>query len=558
MASSASQNAIRSTLAGTIPLNEQKGLMEKKTVLAVVLSLAVVLGWNFWYYHRYKDTLEANLKAAEQKAVEKETKPAEAAPAAALAQPAGTVDPMAAIPAEQSVNPRTVVVDTGVSLITLSNAGGVIQSLQLTKFTGNSGSIVDLVDPKSPLKPLALKFATPEATQKINKTLFATDAPESITLTAEKPDTTVVFHLSLDNGVIITKKLIFSHGSYIIGLEVDVAVPGGDVTGSTFGLAWTGLGGDKDSISYHGPVVLVDGKRLEDAPKPDELKDYAGKVLWSGLTDKYFCGVFLLDAEKSKVATAQPYDKGYEITVQLASNAGPNKLSLYAGPKDHAILNKAGHDLDRIINYGWFNIIASPLYMALLWINTFVGNYGWSVIILTILVKLIFWPMTQSSFRSMEKMRVVQPQLKKLQERYKNDKVKLNEEMIALYREHRINPLSGCLPIILQIPVFVALYKVLLESIELKGAPFMLWIHDLSVKDPYYVFPVLMGASMFVQQKMSPASTDPIQRNIMLILPVVFTVMFINFPAGLVIYWLVNNLLSILQQYIIRLQKKED
>lgn len=532
--------------------------MEKKTVLAIVLSLAVVLGWNFWYYHRYKDTLEANLKAAEQQAAEKKVEPANT-PAPAVAAPsAGTADPMAGLPAEKPVNARTVVVDTGVTRATLSNAGGVIQSLQLTKFTGDSGSTVDLVDPKSPLKPLALKFATGEATKKINQTLFATDAPESITLTPEHPDAEVVFHLTLDNGVSITKKMAFSHGSYRIGLDMAVNVPGGDVTGSSFGLAWTGLGGDKDTISYHGPVVLVDGKRLADAPKVNESKDYAGKVLWSGLTDKYFCGVFLLDAEKSNVTASQPYEKGYEITVQLASNAGPNKLSLYAGPKDHVILDKAGHDLDRIINYGWFNIIASPLYMALLWINTFVGNYGWAVIILTVLVKLIFWPMTQSSFRSMEKMRTVQPQLKKIQERYKNDKAKMNEEMIALYREHRINPLSGCLPIVLQIPVFVALYKVLLESIELKGAPFMLWIHDLSVKDPYYVFPVLMGISMFVQQKMSPASTDPIQRNIMLILPVVFTVMFINFPAGLVVYWLVNNLLSILQQYMIRLQKKED
>ncbi len=531
--------------------------MDKKTVLAVVLSLAVVLGWNFWYYHRYKDTLEANLKAAEQTAKEKESTPANAPPPVVAAPAAGMTEPMAAIPAEQPVNARTVIVDTGISRITLSNQGGVIQSLQLSKFSDDSGSSVDLVDPNSPLKPLALKFATDDATQKINKTLFVTDAPESITLTPEQPNATVIFHLKLDNGVIITKKIAFSRNSYSIGLDIAVTVPGGDVTGSSFGLAWTGLGGDKDKISYHGPVVLVDGKRLADAPKMNEPKDYEGKVLWSGLTNKYFCGVFLIDAEKSKVTATQPHDKSYEITVQLPSNAGPNRLSLYAGPKDHAMLDQAGHSLDRIINYGWFDIIAKPIYMALLWLHTFVGNYGWTVIILTVLIKMIFWPMTQASFRSMEKMRVVQPQLKKLQERYKNDKAKLNEEMIALYREHQINPLSGCLPIVLQIPVFVALYKVLLESIELKGAPFILWIHDLSMKDPYYVFPVLMGISMFVQQKMSPASTDPVQRNLMLVLPVVFTVMFINFPAGLVVYWLVNNLLSILQQYIIRLQKKE-
>ncbi len=542
--------------------------MEKKTILAVVLSLAVVLGWNFWYYHRYKDTLEANRKAVEQQMREKEPAPTPApAPVAALnaSEPAGsataantgTIDPLTAVTAPQTVNARTIVVDTGVSRITLSNAGGVIQSLQLIKFNNDSGNAVDLVDPKSPLKPLSLKFATAEATKKIDTALFATDAPDSITLSPEHPDAAVVFNLVLDNGVTITKKLAFTHGSYRIGLEMAVTVPGGGVTGSSFGLAWTGLGEDKDRRSYHGPVVLVDGKRLANAPKMNEPIDYEGKVLWSGLTDKYFCSAFLLDADKSKVTTTQPYDKGYEVTVNLASNAGPNKLSLYAGPKDHVILKKEGHELDRVINYGWFDIIAKPIYMALLWINGFVGNYGWTIIFLTVFIKSLFWPMTQTSFRSMEKMRAVQPQLKKLQERYKNDKVKLNEEMIALYREHRINPLSGCLPIILQIPVFVALYKVLLESIELKGAPFILWIHDLAMKDPYYVFPVLMGISMFVQQKMSPSSTDPVQKNLMLILPVVFTAMFINFPAGLVVYWLVNNLLSILQQYMIRLQKKE-
>ncbi|MBF0275253.1 MAG: membrane protein insertase YidC [Nitrospinae bacterium] len=192
-----------------------------------------------------------------------------------------------------------------------------------------------------------------------------------------------------------------------------------------------------------------------------------------------------------------------------------------------------------------------PLFKFLTFIVSYTGNWGWSIIILTILIKILFYPLTKKSFNSMKRMKELTPQLKIIQERYKDDRQKLSEEMMSLYRTNKVNPMGGCLPMILQIPVFIALYNVLLVSIEIKGAPFILWIHDLSVADPYYIYPVLMGISMFVQQKISPPMGDPLQQKIMMFLPLIFTFLFMNFPAGLVIYWVVNNVLTISQQWYI-------
>ena len=184
----------------------------------------------------------------------------------------------------------------------------------------------------------------------------------------------------------------------------------------------------------------------------------------------------------------------------------------------------------------------------------FIGNYGFAVILLTVCIKLIFWPLTQKSYKSMKGMQKLQPEMKKMREKHGKDKQKLNQEMMSFYKDNKVNPLGGCLPMVIQIPVFFALYRVLLGSIELRHAPFMLWITDLSAKDPYYVTPLIMGVTMFLQQKMTPTNMDPTQAKIMLMMPVVFTFMFLNFPSGLVLYWLTNNLLTILQQYLIKRQ----
>jgi len=229
---------------------------------------------------------------------------------------------------------------------------------------------------------------------------------------------------------------------------------------------------------------------------------------------------------------------------------------LFVGPKDIDILKAQGDSLEKSLDLGWFTEIAKPMLYSIKFFYKYVGNYGVAIIIITIILKVLFFPLTHKSYKSMKGMQKIQPEMTKLREKYKDDRDTMNKEVMALYREHKVNPMGGCLPMVVQIPVFFALYKSLMFSIELRHAPFFLWVTDLADKDPYYVTPVIMGVTMFIQQKMTPSQMDPMQQKIMLALPVVFTFMFLSFPSGLVLYWLVNNVLTIGQQmYINKLVK---
>jgi len=222
---------------------------------------------------------------------------------------------------------------------------------------------------------------------------------------------------------------------------------------------------------------------------------------------------------------------------------------VYIGPKRHDLLGTVAPGLELSVDFGVLWFIAKPLFSVLRYIHDVTGNWGWAIILLTVLLKLMFFPLSAAGYRSMANMRKVQPRMLALRDRFADDRTQLNQAMMQLYKDEKINPLGGCLPIIIQIPVFIALYWVLLESVEMRQAPFILWFNDLSTKDPYYVLPLLMGISMWAQQKLNPAPLDPTQAKVMQILPFVFTVFFAFFPSGLVLYWLVNNLLSIAQQW---------
>ena len=235
-------------------------------------------------------------------------------------------------------------------------------------------------------------------------------------------------------------------------------------------------------------------------------------------------------------------------SIEAGANA---KLTvpLYAGPEEQDNLSKLAPGLDLTIDYGWLTVIAKPLFWFLLWLHQWVSNWGVAIIILTVAIKALFYPLSAASYRSMARMRVLAPRLAKLKDQYGNDRQRMNQAMMELYKTEKINPLGGCLPVIVQIPVFIALYWVLLASVELRHAPFILWIDDLSVADPYFVLPVLMGATMIFQTSLNPEPPDPVQAKIMKIMPIAFSVMFFFFPAGLVLYWLINNILSIAQQW---------
>ena len=227
---------------------------------------------------------------------------------------------------------------------------------------------------------------------------------------------------------------------------------------------------------------------------------------------------------------------------------GKSTVSLYAGPQEQDKLEKIAPGLDLVVDYGWLAVDRAILFGVLGAIHKLVGNWGWAIIGLTLLLKLAFFPLSAASYKSMAKMRVLTPKLVKLKEAFGDDKQRLNQEMMALYKKEKVNPLGGCLPVLVQIPVFIALYWVLLGTVEMRNAPWLGWIADLSVKDPYYVLPLIMGATMFIQTKLNPTPPDPIQAKVMLFMPIVFTGMFLFFPAGLVLYWTVDNILSIAQQ----------
>ena len=312
-----------------------------------------------------------------------------------------------------------------------------------------------------------------------------------------------------------------------------------------------------DSYSFTGPVVY-DGDKYEKIDV-DDLEDGPFNLIvnggWIASIQHHF-----LAAAVPEEAQEENYQVSYDGNQYLMTAIGPVTTlepgeegvfnsQLFIGPKLQQQLNEVSSGLALTVDYGLLAVLAQPLFWLLGKVHNFVGNWGWSIIIVTFLIKLVFYPLTEKSGRSMAKMRGLQPRLKALQDRYKDDRQAMSAALMDLYKREKVNPVAGCLPMLIQIPFFIAFYWVLLESVEMRQAPFMLWITDLSTRDPYFVLPLLMGAAMFGQQKLNPAPPDPVQAKVMTFLPVMFTVFFAFFPAGLVLYWLTNSVLSILQQW---------
>ena len=376
----------------------------------------------------------------------------------------------------------------------------------------------------------------------------------------------VRLHWQDENGVRITKIIEFTRDSYEIGVRYEVN------NGSS--LSWTGQaygqfrrippedsGGLGTIYTYTGAVLSSPDKPYEKIDFDDmESEDLDREVRdgWMAMIQHYFASAWI--PEPSVVA--RYYTKalpggaflaglvGPPVTVAPGTN-GETRLKLYAGPKVQDRLEAAAPGLKRTVDYGWLFFIAQPLYVALEFIHGYVGNWGWSIILLTFLIKLAFYHLSAASYRSMARMRKLSPKIQSLRDRHSGDRQKMNQAMMELYKKEKINPLGGCLPIVVQIPVFIALYWVLLETVELRQANFIFWLNDLAAHDPFFVLPVLMGASMFLQQRLSPTPPDPIQAKVMMFLPIIFTGFFLFFPSGLVLYWFVNNLLSISQQWVI-------
>ena len=369
-----------------------------------------------------------------------------------------------------------------------------------------------------------------------------------------------------DDGVSVVKTFTFHRDSYVI--DVDFAVTSAEQ-------AWKGRaydqlqrtkvaerGQSKFIYTFMGGVVSSEWDPYEKIQfddmatwKPEQSYSKGG---WVAMLQHYFFSAWIPDADApSHFYTKALADGRYLIGLSGAEqtvNAGETAhfhSRLFVGPKIQSRLEKIDPNLRLTVDYGVLDILAKPIFWLLNEIHSLVGNWGLAIIFVTLIIKLLFYKLSEASYRSMAKMRQFAPRMKALKERYGDDRQKLSQAMMEIYKKEKINPLGGCLPMIVQIPVFISLYWVLLESVELRQAPFMLWIQDLSTKDPYYVLPVIMGLSMFVQQKLNPPPMDPIQQKIMAFLPLIFTAFFAFFPSGLVLYWVVNNLLSITQQWYI-------
>jgi YidC/Oxa1 family membrane protein insertase len=365
------------------------------------------------------------------------------------------------------------------------------------------------------------------------------------------------------DGVRYTKTYVFHRGSYVIDVEFNLT--------NTTRQAWTGYiygqfrrthaeqhGFFSSRPSYVGGALYTPTSKYEKVPfsemakKPLKLDTTGG---WVAMSQHYFVGSWFPAAGRDEFYTDVQGDQniiGYKSLdpVHLASGASATlRSSLFAGPKEEKILKTLPTGMDLTVDYGWLTVIATPLFWLLKAIHSFVGNWGWAIILLTIIVKGAFYPLSAASYKSMAQMKKMQPKIQAIKDRHPDDKQKQQQAMMELYKTEKINPLGGCLPIVIQIPVFIALYWVLLESIEMRQAPWILWIHDLSIKDPYYVLPIIMGVSMYAQQLLNPQAADPMQRKIFMLMPLFFTAMFLFFPAGLVLYWTVNNLLSLAQQW---------
>ena len=399
----------------------------------------------------------------------------------------------------------------------------------------------------------------PEAT---HQTAFQGPQTDRIELKEDQDKLQVTFSRTVD-GVEFRKTYHLRRGSYAVPVEFQIR-NNSDQTwqGHLYG-QFRNRGHKAGSwilYDYDGPVVFAQDEMQTFSPSA--LAEREGSEFraddatgWAGVMSRYFLTAWVPAEESGSTIYARGVaNEAYPGFASAFPAVAPGEQTsvthkLYLGPKDQSLLEEQGRHLRRSVDYGILSFLAIPLFEVMQFFHSLVGNYGYAIILVTLLIKLLFFPLFSMSYRAMAKMRKVQPELQRIRENYGDDRQKMNEEMMRLYKEEKVNPLGGCLPILVQIPVFISLYWVLLESVEIRHEPFIFWITDLTSQDPFYVLPVLMGASMVVQQMLNPAPLDPVQKKVMMALPVVFTVFFIQFPAGLVLYWLSNNLISIAQQW---------
>ncbi|MBN2032284.1 MAG: membrane protein insertase YidC [Deltaproteobacteria bacterium] len=540
--------------------------MDKRTIAALVLSLLVLILWSVFFAPQSEQRSEPQVI---------EEAPRKAPPSPAPGPSAAGILKRAPEPVVSQREEKEITIDTPLYKAVFSNAGPALKSFKLKKYrlsTEEDSSLVELAPENTDFIKIFFQPVLQEAAAPI---IF--EAGESaLSLDHGSSPRELVFTAVTPMGLSVRQSLLFDPDSYIIGITIDYDNHSersveGNIKARIANLP------PKEKASYYsftGLSFLKEGKVEEIAPGKLEKgeKTFSGPLQWFSYQEDYFMAAAIPENTPYAHFAGKLLPSGIVEGIWTGPSESVDSggrlsshFTLFLGPRDLSLLKEAGKNLEKAINFGWTDIIAKPLLYTLRFFNGYVHNYGIAIILLTIVIKILFWPLTHKSYKSMKEMQKLQPLMAKLREKYKGNKEQMNKELMGLYKTYKVNPMGGCLPMVIQIPVFFALFRVLGVSIELRHAPFFLWINDLSAPDRLFRFPfeipfmsppygipvltLLMGASMFFQQKMTPTPGDPTQAKIMLFLPIIFTVMFINFPSGLVLYWLVNNVLSIGQQY---------
>ena len=466
---------------------------------------------------------------------------------------------------------EVVRVKTDLLDVVIDTIGGTLREVRLRAFdatTKNKEEAFVLITPELPDVFLVQSGLIGHKDAPTHRSTFQSQQ-KTFELPAGGTEIAVPMSYHADNGFEVTKRFIFKRDSYLVRIEHDIRNTGSEPLSMRM---YSQLhraeveqeGGLFRTYTYTGGVISQPEKpyqKIDFGDMAEQNLDATYRGGWIAMIQHYFAAAVIPPIDQDNYYyTLSP---GGERFVVGAMDAGQSiapgqtatlAMNIYIGPKQQERMQAASQYLERTVDYGWLWFIAEPIFYALRWIQSFIGNWGFSIILLTMCIKLLFFHLSAASYRSMARMRKLQPKIVQLRERYSNDKARMNQAMMEMYKAEKINPLGGCLPIVVQIPVFISLYWVLLESVELRHSPFIGWITDLSAHDPFFVLPLLMGASMFFQQRLNPAPPDPMQAKIMMMLPIVFTFLFLFFPSGLVLYWFVNNLLSIAQQWVITRQ----
>jgi len=576
--------------------------MEKRAIYAILLTFFVIVAWTFIqskFFPQPSKTepqeVRKEQESGREKVAEKKTEPRESQVSKEEKAPIK----------RRAVPQKEVSIETPNYWAVFTSEDARLKHFRLKKYRDRAeqsplaNKLIQFVDeiigkkveaPRSP-EPLDLVNTREEGNLPLGLTINGRSLPpgenweidkEQLRLLQDGEKGEVNFSISLENGLKIVKRYKFAADQYTINLEVTVQNNSSKEVTTKIGLEWIGeielaKLAKEDNKDYGLKYAFLRNQKVENKVfggassqgcvpgcgaqhktniEPFEITE-RGEIKWFSFEGEYFAALLVPPQSSKEISMLV---RGSEKNL-LKAEIGPPQISIspgekvsipyqvFLGPKDEDRLKGLGVGAEKLVDFGFFTIIAKPLLWFIRLTHKATGNYGIDIIIISILIKIIFLPLTQISFKSMKEMQKVGPEMNRIKEQYKNDKARVQQEIMLLYKRRKINPMSGCLPMLIQIPVFIALYNALQNGIEMRHAPFCLWIMDLSAKDPIYITPIIMGATMFMQQKMTPTAGDPAQAKMFLLMPVMFTFLFLSFPSGLVLYWLINNVLSIAHQY---------